>query len=98
MQPETFWTLFHDAAHWEFEIFLMILFDGLIFGLAWNFIKKHWKHHLERDQRENKPRIVSTRQRITSHDVLGSFGIDEADVVSWELTNDTLTVVLRKQP
>ena len=26
--PETFWTLLHDKGHWEFEIFLMLLFDG----------------------------------------------------------------------
>jgi len=51
-QPETFWTLLHDAAHWEFEIFLMILFDGIIFGLMWPVIKKHVRHHLERDKKE----------------------------------------------
>jgi len=49
---ETFWTLLQDKAHWEFEIFLMILFDGLIFGIFWNFIKKHWKHHIARDEKE----------------------------------------------
>lgn len=49
---ETFWTLLHDAAHWEFEIFLMILFDGIIFGLVWRLIRKyvrffngHMQHH-----------------------------------------------------
>lgn len=51
---ETFWTLLHDAAHWEFEIFLMILFDGLLAGLIWPFVRKHWKHHLERDKNEDK--------------------------------------------
>jgi hypothetical protein len=51
---ETFWTLLRDAAHWEFEIFLMILFDMIIGGLAWPFLKKHWKHHAERDRMEGK--------------------------------------------
>jgi hypothetical protein len=51
-QPETFWTLLHNAAHWEFEIFLMILFDLIIGGLAWPFVKKHWKHHVEHDRME----------------------------------------------
>jgi hypothetical protein len=51
-QPETFWTLLHNAAHWEFEIFLMIVFDGVIGALAWPLVKKHWKHHLERDRKE----------------------------------------------
>ena len=44
-EHETFWSLMCDAAHWEFEIFLIILIDGLILGLAWPFIRKHLKHH-----------------------------------------------------
>ncbi|MGH7745457.1 MAG: hypothetical protein ACREQ5_11790 [Candidatus Dormibacteria bacterium] len=47
---ETFWSLLHDAAHWEFEVFLMIVFDVVIGGLCWPFVRKHWKHHLERDK------------------------------------------------
>ena len=50
--PETFWSLLHDAAHWEFELFLMALFDGVIGCLAWPFIKKPWKHHADRDQQD----------------------------------------------
>ncbi len=49
---ETFWTLLHNPAHWEFELFLMILFDGVIGWLCWPFIKKHWNHHVARDKRE----------------------------------------------
>jgi hypothetical protein len=45
-------------AHWEFEIFLMAVFDGLIgagiIGFCWPRIKKHWHHHLERDKAEGK--------------------------------------------
>lgn len=52
MEHETFWSLLHNAAHWEFELFLMALFDGLLFGLAWPWAKKHIVHHLERDERE----------------------------------------------
>ena len=42
--PETFWTLMHDAAHWEFELFVgfceMIVFD-LIFGvILWGWLLK----------------------------------------------------------
>jgi hypothetical protein len=44
-QPETFWTLLHDAAHWEFEFFLIILIDGIALGFAWPWLKKHWKEH-----------------------------------------------------
>lgn len=49
---ETFWTLLGDPAHWAFEIFLMLLFDGLIAGLAWPLVRKHWRHHIARDQRD----------------------------------------------
>ena len=55
---ETFWTLLHDAAHWEFEIFLMLLFDGVIVGVCWPFLRKHWKHHLDRDQIDDE--VAST--------------------------------------
>ncbi len=55
-QPETFWTLLHDKAHWEFELFVgfveMLLFDGLIGLLLWPTIKKHWNHHIDRDRKE----------------------------------------------
>ena len=46
---ETFTTLLKDPAHWEFELFLMLLFDVLIAGLCWPFVRKHWRHHLDRD-------------------------------------------------
>jgi hypothetical protein len=49
---ETFWTLLHDRAHWEFEIFLMLLFDGIIGVILWPFAKKHIEHHLARDRQE----------------------------------------------
>jgi hypothetical protein len=52
MEQETFWSLLHNAAHWEFEIFLMVIFDLIIGGLAWPFVKKHLLHHLERDKKE----------------------------------------------
>jgi hypothetical protein len=47
---DTFWTLLQDSAHWEFEIFLMLLFDGVIAGLCWPFARKHWQHHVDRDK------------------------------------------------
>jgi len=48
--PETFWTLLHDKAHWEFEGFLMLLFDVIIGAILWPFFKKHWQHHLDSDK------------------------------------------------
>ena len=50
MITETFGDLFRSKAHWEFEIFLMLLFDGLLSLGFWKFmLGKHWKHHLSRD-------------------------------------------------
>ena len=68
-QPDTFWTLLHNWAHWEFEIFLMILFDGIIFGIIWNSIRKHWQHHLDRDRQEasNGSSIPGLLNRVKVH-------------------------------
>jgi hypothetical protein len=42
---ETFWSLLHDRAHWEFEALVgfleMVVFDVVIGALAWPVIKKH---------------------------------------------------------
>jgi hypothetical protein len=47
---ETFWTLLRDLPHWEFELFLLVLFDGLIGGILWPFLKKWKTHHKGDDQ------------------------------------------------
>lgn len=46
MIAETFWELFKSAGHWEFEIFLMLLFDFVIGFLIW---QKLIKPHIHRD-------------------------------------------------
>jgi hypothetical protein len=51
-ETETFWTLCKSAGHWDFEIFLMILFDGIIGALLFPWIRKHWQHHVNRDQKD----------------------------------------------
>jgi hypothetical protein len=52
MCEESFWTLFKSGSHWAFEIFLMILFDGVILAIIFPFAKKHILHHLARDAKE----------------------------------------------
>ena len=42
---ETFFDLLKDPAHWEFEIFLMIVFDVVIGLVIWPFIRKALSHH-----------------------------------------------------
>jgi len=59
---ETFWTLLRNGAHWEFELFLMLLFDGLIGALLWPFVKKHIEHHLERDRKEEQEKEANQQE------------------------------------
>lgn len=42
---ETFFDLLKDPAHWEFEIFLIIIFDVIIGLIVWPFIQKALIHH-----------------------------------------------------
>ena len=51
MEEETFLTLLTDEAHWQFEIFLIFLFDVLIGLLIWPSIKKFIIHHKSDDER-----------------------------------------------
>ncbi|MBI2086963.1 MAG: hypothetical protein HYT69_02225 [Candidatus Zambryskibacteria bacterium] len=51
MQHETFWTLLKDPAHWQFEVFLIFLFDVLIGLLLWPTIRKFILHHKSDDER-----------------------------------------------
>lgn len=51
MEHETFWTLFTDLAHWEFELFLILIFDVLIGVLIWPRIRKFIRHHKSDDEK-----------------------------------------------
>jgi|GEM_PF-3098921 len=48
---ETFWTLLTNLPHWEFELFLMFIFDVLIGVIIWPKIKSFSKHHKEDDDK-----------------------------------------------
>jgi len=55
---ETFWTLMHNKAHWEFELFVgfveMLVFDVVVGILIWPWVRTHWKHHVDRDKQEGR--------------------------------------------
>lgn len=51
---ETFWTLLRDAPHWEFELFLMALVDGLIVGVGVRQFKR-WHRTHDREQHRVAP-------------------------------------------
>ena len=50
LESETFVQLLRSPGHWLFEIFLMVLFDGVIGLLLWPWARRHWKHHVTRDK------------------------------------------------
>lgn len=52
IEHETFFTLVRDVAHWEFEVFVTLIVEGLILGMFYPFARKHWHHHLNRDARD----------------------------------------------
>jgi len=49
---ETFSSLLRDKAHWEFELFLILIFDLIIGSVLFPFFRKHWYHHKARDKRD----------------------------------------------
>jgi hypothetical protein len=51
MDHETFFQLVRDPAHWELELFIMLIFDVLIGAVLWPKLKKFRKHHQSDDDR-----------------------------------------------
>jgi hypothetical protein len=51
MEHETFWTLLFNLPHWEFELFLMFLFDGVIGLILWPLIRQFFVHHRQDDDK-----------------------------------------------
>ena len=78
MEKETFLTLIQDLAHWEFEIFLMVLFDGVIGFLLWGMLlrplwNRWFRHHkeddnklatLEKNRKEDSDKIAELERRL----------------------------------
>jgi hypothetical protein len=66
METETFLDLLKNAAHWEFELFLIVLFDLLIGVLVWPWIKRSILHHKSDDQKiaELELQVSELRQII----------------------------------
>jgi len=54
MEHETFFTLIKDLAHWEFELFLIFIFDVLIGLIIWPYIRRFLTHHDSDDERIEK--------------------------------------------
>ena len=67
MITETFSGLLRDRAHWEFEIFLMLLFDGLLAGLLFPLARKAWKAHIATDWSMNEIARAAGHQPKKNH-------------------------------
>ena len=94
---ETFWTLLRDQAHWEFEIFLQIVLDGVLLGLCWPFIKKHWAHHVHRDN-VDAGKVQLIEKNLDTK--ISSFATSiQAETISYRMDSDslgkTVTITLR---
>ena len=63
---ETFFDLLKDPAHWEFEIFLMIVFDVVIGFFIWPFARKALSHHKSDHERlqDLEEEVNSLKERI----------------------------------
>ena len=51
MEQETFWTLLHNAAHWQFELFLQFVFDIVLGIIIWPWFKSSVLHHESDDKK-----------------------------------------------
>jgi hypothetical protein len=51
MGGENFWSLLQDPAHWEFELFLMFIFDVLLGAVLWPCLKRWRRHHSSDDRK-----------------------------------------------
>ena len=51
IEQENFWTLIHSAAHWELELVIMFLCDGVIGLLVWPRLKRFATHHKSDDKK-----------------------------------------------
>ena len=73
MEQETFWTLLFNAPHWEFELFLMFLFDGVIGLLLWPRVRRFFVHHREDDDKiarlEHQVKMLQLKLGMTDEDL-----------------------------
>lgn len=65
MEHETFFSLLRNPAHWEFELFLIFVFDVVVGMLIWPCLKRMNKHHKSDDKKiEDLQKQVKQIQNI----------------------------------
>jgi len=65
---ETFGQLLRDPAHWEFELFLMLLFDVLIGALVWPYITRHIHRDVASAETHDHELIEQLKNRVDEYD------------------------------
>ena len=63
-EQETFWTLLRNLPHWEFELFLMLLFDVVLGLLIWPWFRKWVLHHSSDDEKLASPAYSPLAKRV----------------------------------
>ena len=73
MEQETFWTLLFNLPHWEFELFLMFLFDGVIGLILWPRVRQFFVHHKQDDDKlarlELQVKILQRKLGVTDEEL-----------------------------
>jgi membrane protein implicated in regulation of membrane protease activity len=65
METETFFSLLKNPAHWEFELFLMFVFDVVLGMLLLPWFRKATNHHENDDKKiENLEKQVKVIQDL----------------------------------
>lgn len=66
MSSETFWTLLSDLPHWEFELFLMFLFDVVIGLILYPCFTRFVLHHKSDDSKtaELERQVAELRKHL----------------------------------
>jgi hypothetical protein len=81
---ESFTDLLFDAAHWEFELFLILLIDLFIMGIGWGFVKRH----IHQDVRQVREEVGVVDIIDDINDILLRLGTLEQEVKHHGLHRD----------
>lgn len=67
---ETFFEMLRNPAHWAFEIFVTVIFDGLVVGLFWPVVKACWKAH----RAEADAQSLAAEEKVMTEKLVASVG------------------------
>lgn len=83
MLAESFWTLLRDPAHWQFELFLMLVFDVVLGALVWPVIKRHIHRDVDDAEEHEHDQIDLLYEEIAAlHQRIGVLEGDEEAILT----------------